>query len=191
MSRKLKPCVLAGDLDIVPGQQLVMLWAHGSVARNSFSGVTYHGPGFKNKGSVGVTLLAEEVLSQRSALQAADQAADQHAPVASSEAPEPLPVTDAHVEAIVRKFMHARDASADNARRGTAPAVCTSSKCDASAEQSVMHLLSKRGSSLLHTIRQLPLQLKHPSTRHRLSPKTLTAHSQLTLNARGLPYQRK
>ncbi|WIA43948.1 hypothetical protein OEZ86_010341 [Tetradesmus obliquus] len=135
MSRKLKPCDLAGDLEIVPGQQLVMLWAHGSVARNSFSGVTYHGPGFKNKGSVGVTLLAEEVLSQRSALQAADQAADQHAPVASSEAPEPLPVTDAHVEAIVRKFMHARDASADNARRGTAPAVCTSSKCDASAEQ--------------------------------------------------------
>jgi len=39
------------------------------------------------------------------------------------------------VKAIVRKFLHARDASADNARSGTAPAVCTSSECDASTEQ--------------------------------------------------------
>jgi len=92
MSRKLKPCDLAGDLEIVPGQQITMLWAHGSVAQNSFSGVTYHGPGFENKGSIGVTLLAEEVLTQGSALEAADAAV-----ATASAAPEPLPVTDAHV----------------------------------------------------------------------------------------------
>ncbi|WIA40391.1 hypothetical protein OEZ86_013751 [Tetradesmus obliquus] len=49
LSRKLKPCDLAGDYEIVAGQQCVMLWAHGMVATKNFAGVTYHG--LNNRGS--------------------------------------------------------------------------------------------------------------------------------------------
>jgi hypothetical protein len=126
MSRKLKPCDLVGDMEIVPGEQFTMLWAHGSVATNNFQGVTYHG--LTSRGSASVTLLAEQVQSA-----AADDEQTANAPAAAaSAATQQQQASDAEMIASVYSFMQGSNASPE----AGAPIVCTSSDCDASAQPS-------------------------------------------------------
>uniref|UniRef100_A0A383W8T0 DOMON domain-containing protein n=1 Tax=Tetradesmus obliquus TaxID=3088 RepID=A0A383W8T0_TETOB len=106
LSRKLKPCDLAGDYEIVPGQQFVMLWAHGMVATRNFAGVTYHG--LNNRGSVDVALLTEQASPTHAAV-----AEDSAAAAAPSEETEQQQQQQqppaAQIAAIVGNFMRGRE----------------------------------------------------------------------------------
>jgi hypothetical protein len=130
LSRKLKPCDLAGDMEIVPGAKFVMLWAHGVVTSNNFQGVIYHG--LTGRGSSSVTLLPERVTLSAGA-NALDQAATVAATAPLSDAPQLQPATAAQVLSTVNNYMQGRDTPADGTSSASASAVCRSPRCDATA----------------------------------------------------------
>jgi hypothetical protein len=107
LSRKLKPCDLAGDFEIVPGEEFVMLWAHGSVVTNNFLGVTYHG--LNNRGSVSIALLAEEASTAAAGLQKFSNAAAAAVAVVAPE--QPQQANDAEIADIVCAAMQGREVS--------------------------------------------------------------------------------
>jgi hypothetical protein len=124
LSSKLKPCDLTGDMEIVPGANFVMLWAHGIVTSNNFQGVTYHG--LTGRGSSSVTLLEVRVSAGPKTL---GQAATATALI--SDAPLQQPASDAQILSAVSSYMQGGDTPADGI--SSASAVCHSLKCDATA----------------------------------------------------------